>query len=110
MPMFATFTVFNLSNVMGSTDRRINHLPLMDILSMKTSKFSPKLTRLELLFLRNISTTRLFIGIDQGDWLVARINPPLATQLPGSMAFGATDDQSNAYEVAGYTAINTQGT
>ena len=56
------------------------------------------------------NSQKLFITIDQGDSLVARINPPFATQLPGSMAFGATGDRSNASKVAEYTAINTEGT
>ncbi|KAF5858508.1 hypothetical protein ETB97_004304 [Aspergillus alliaceus] len=34
----------------------------------------------------------LFIGIDQDNGLVTRISPPIAAQLPGPMALGATYD------------------
>ncbi|KAA8646286.1 hypothetical protein EYZ11_007718 [Aspergillus tanneri] len=40
----------------------------------------------------------LFIGIDQENGLVTRISPPIATQLPGAMALGATYDPNNAYQ------------
>lgn len=46
----------------------------------------------------------LFISIDQENGLVTRINPSIATQLPGSMALGATGDSSNAFTVAECTA------
>jgi beta-N-acetylhexosaminidase len=46
----------------------------------------------------------LFIAIDQENGLVTRLKSPLATQLPGSMALGATGDVSNAYRVASATA------
>lgn len=35
---------------------------------------------------------------------MARVNPPIATELPGSMALGATGDPSNAFTVAECTA------
>jgi beta-N-acetylhexosaminidase len=41
----------------------------------------------------------LFIGIDQENGLVTRICPPVATQLPGPMALGATHSPDLAYEV-----------
>lgn len=41
----------------------------------------------------------LFIGIDQENGLVTRIYPPVATQLPGPMALGATHSPELAYEV-----------
>lgn len=47
---------------------------------------------------------RLFIAIDQENGLVTRIKPPIAAQLPGLMALGATSDASNAFEVASATA------
>ncbi len=77
-----------------------------------------------ILFLRNISTATqlieltsslqaiaasagqeqdLFIAIDQENWLVTRIKPPVAAQLPGSMALGATGDVANAFKVASAT-------
>ncbi|ESZ97146.1 hypothetical protein SBOR_2459 [Sclerotinia borealis F-4128] len=46
----------------------------------------------------------LFIAIDQENGLVTRINPPIATELPGSMALGATGDPLNAFTVAECTA------
>lgn len=46
----------------------------------------------------------LFIAIDQENGLVTRIKAPIAAQLPGSMALGATGDPSNAYKVALATA------
>ncbi|KAH6684545.1 putative beta-N-acetylglucosaminidase [Halenospora varia] len=46
----------------------------------------------------------LFIGIDQENGLVTRIKSPIAAQLPGSMALGATKDAANAYRVAAATA------
>jgi len=42
----------------------------------------------------------LFIAIDQENGLVTRIKPPIAPQLPGGMALGATGDASNAYKIA----------
>ncbi|KAK2628709.1 hypothetical protein QTJ16_001812 [Diplocarpon rosae] len=46
----------------------------------------------------------LFIAIDQENGLITRITPPVAAQLPGSMALGATGDPKNAYKVASATA------
>jgi beta-N-acetylhexosaminidase len=46
----------------------------------------------------------LFIAIDQENGLVTRIKAPIAAQLPGSMALGATGDSANAYKVASATA------
>ena len=46
----------------------------------------------------------LFIGIDQENGLVTRIKPPVAAQLPGSMALGATGNAGNAYMIASATA------
>ncbi|KAF4635568.1 hypothetical protein G7Y89_g2509 [Cudoniella acicularis] len=46
----------------------------------------------------------LFIAIDQENGLITRIKSPIAAQLPGSMALGATKDTSNAYKVALATA------
>ncbi|EKD16422.1 uncharacterized protein L3040_008523 [Drepanopeziza brunnea f. sp. 'multigermtubi'] len=46
----------------------------------------------------------LFIAIDQENGLVTRIKSPVAAQLPGSMALGATGDLQNAYEIAFATA------
>lgn len=40
----------------------------------------------------------LIIGIDQENGLVTRISPPLAPQVPGPMALGATHDPKLAYE------------
>ncbi|KAI9743394.1 MAG: hypothetical protein M1818_003241 [Claussenomyces sp. TS43310] len=42
----------------------------------------------------------LLIGIDQENGLVTNIKPPIASQLPGSMALGATGDAKDAYETA----------
>ena len=52
---------------------------------------------------------RLFIAIDQENGLVTRIKPPIAAQLPGSMALGATGDAANAFEVASATAETLKG-
>lgn len=41
----------------------------------------------------------LFIGIDQENGLVTRISPPVAAQMPGPMALGATGSTDFAYEV-----------
>lgn len=41
----------------------------------------------------------LFIGIDQENGLVTRISPPVAAQLPGPMALGATGSTDYAYAV-----------
>jgi beta-N-acetylhexosaminidase len=46
----------------------------------------------------------LFIAIDQENGLVTRIKAPIAAQLPGSMALGATGNASNAFKVASATA------
>lgn len=46
----------------------------------------------------------LFIAIDQENGLVTRIKAPIAAQLPGSMALGATGDSESAYKVALATA------
>ncbi|KUJ20071.1 putative beta-N-acetylglucosaminidase [Mollisia scopiformis] len=46
----------------------------------------------------------LLIAIDQENGLVTRIKSPVAAQLPGSMALGATGDAKNAYKVATATA------
>lgn len=45
----------------------------------------------------------LFIGIDQENGLVTRISPPIATQVPGPMALGATHDPKYAYEAGKIT-------
>ncbi|KAJ5749114.1 uncharacterized protein N7511_010810 [Penicillium nucicola] len=39
----------------------------------------------------------LFIGIDQENGFVTRISPPIAAQVPGPMALGATHDPECAY-------------
>ncbi|CAG8977381.1 hypothetical protein HYALB_00007011 [Hymenoscyphus albidus] len=49
-------------------------------------------------------TQGLFISIDQENGIITRIKPPVATQLPGAMALGATKDPSNAYKIATATA------
>ncbi|PBP22779.1 hypothetical protein BUE80_DR006356 [Diplocarpon rosae] len=46
----------------------------------------------------------LFIAIDQENGLITRITSPVAAQLPGSMALGATGDPKNAFKVASATA------
>ncbi|KAH6715139.1 putative beta-N-acetylglucosaminidase [Leptodontidium sp. MPI-SDFR-AT-0119] len=46
----------------------------------------------------------LFIAIDQENGLVTRIKSPVAAQLPGSMALGATGNANNAYKIASATA------
>ena len=46
----------------------------------------------------------LFIAIDQENGLVTRIKAPIAAQMPGSMALGATMDPSNAFKAASATA------
>jgi beta-N-acetylhexosaminidase len=51
----------------------------------------------------------LFIAIDQENGLVTRIKPPIAAQLPGLMALGATGDASSAFEVASATAEVLKG-
>ncbi|KAJ5541543.1 hypothetical protein N7494_006619 [Penicillium frequentans] len=43
-------------------------------------------------------TRPLLIGIDQENGLVTRISPPIATQVPGPMALGATGDPGMAYQ------------
>ncbi|PLB52828.1 putative beta-N-acetylglucosaminidase [Aspergillus steynii IBT 23096] len=45
----------------------------------------------------------LFIGIDQENGWVTRISPPIAPQLPGAMALGATYDPELAYKVGAAT-------
>ncbi|KAE8327449.1 glycoside hydrolase superfamily [Aspergillus sergii] len=45
----------------------------------------------------------LFIGIDQENGLVTRISPPIAAQLPGPMALGATYASELAKEVGTVT-------
>ncbi len=51
----------------------------------------------------------LFIAIDQENGLVTRIKPPIAAQLPGAMALGATGDANNAFKVASATAETLKG-
>lgn len=46
----------------------------------------------------------LFISIDQENGIITRIKPPVAAQLPGSMALGATKSHTNAYKIATATA------
>lgn len=46
----------------------------------------------------------LFIGIDQENGQVTRIPPPIATQIPGPMALGATYDPELAYQAGKATA------
>jgi len=46
----------------------------------------------------------LFIAIDQENGLVTRIKPPIAVQMPGPMALGATRDASTAFKVGAATA------
>jgi beta-N-acetylhexosaminidase len=46
----------------------------------------------------------LFIGIDQEGGLVTRIKAPIAAQIPGSMALGATGSAENAFAVSSATA------
>ncbi|KAJ5648445.1 Acyl-CoA N-acyltransferase [Penicillium lividum] len=50
----------------------------------------------------------LLIGIDQENGLVTRISPPIATQIPGPMALGATGDPEMAYQ-AGKATGETLG-
>ncbi|KAK0392957.1 hypothetical protein NLU13_2451 [Sarocladium strictum] len=45
----------------------------------------------------------LFIGIDQENGLVTRISPPVASQLPGPMAIGATGSVQASQDVAKMT-------
>ncbi|KAJ5094110.1 Glycoside hydrolase superfamily [Penicillium angulare] len=45
----------------------------------------------------------LLIGIDQENGLVTRISPPIATQVPGPMALGATHDPELAYQAGKLT-------
>lgn len=40
----------------------------------------------------------LFIGIDQENGVVTRISPPVAAQVPGPMALGATDSPELAHD------------
>lgn len=46
----------------------------------------------------------LLIGIDQENGQVTRIPPPIATQIPGPMALGATHDPELAYQAGKATA------
>jgi beta-N-acetylhexosaminidase len=46
----------------------------------------------------------LFIAIDQENGLVTRVKSPVAAQLPGAMALGATKDATNAFKIASATA------
>lgn len=46
----------------------------------------------------------LLVGIDQENGQVTRITPPIAVQLPGPMALGATHDPELAYETGRATA------
>lgn len=46
----------------------------------------------------------LFIGIDQENGQVTRIPSPIATQMPGPMALGATHDPELAYQAGKATA------
>ena len=46
----------------------------------------------------------LFIAIDQENGRATRIKPPIAAQLPGSMALGATGDPQNVTNIAGASA------
>ncbi|KAJ5793079.1 uncharacterized protein N7503_009057 [Penicillium pulvis] len=48
-------------------------------------------------------TRPLLIGIDQENGLVTRISPPIATQVPGPMALGATGDPGMAYQAGKVT-------
>jgi len=50
----------------------------------------------------------LLIGIDQENGQVTRIAPPIAAQIPGSMALGATHDPELAYQ-AGISTGETLG-
>ncbi|GFN14559.1 hypothetical protein AtubIFM55763_008296 [Aspergillus tubingensis] len=45
----------------------------------------------------------LLIGIDQENGLVTRVSPPVAPQLPGPMALGATNSPELAYQVGAAT-------
>ena len=45
----------------------------------------------------------LLIGIDQENGLVTRVSPPIAAQVPGPMALGATNDPNVAYEAGKMT-------
>ncbi|KAL1956105.1 hypothetical protein VTO42DRAFT_7624 [Malbranchea cinnamomea] len=48
-------------------------------------------------------TRPLLIGIDQENGLVTRVKPPVAAQLPGGMALGATGSADDARRVASAT-------
>ncbi|RFU26927.1 hypothetical protein B7463_g9397, partial [Scytalidium lignicola] len=97
------------------------HVPSEDIKTLITTRKIGSI----IFFLRNVSSATqlhslttslqalasasghsqsLFIGIDQENGLVTRIKPPVAAQLPGSMALGATGDVNNAFTVASATA------
>ena len=50
----------------------------------------------------------LFIGIDQENGLVTRISPPIAAQIPGPMALGATYSPELAYDASVITGQTLQ--
>ncbi|PKY08347.1 putative beta-N-acetylglucosaminidase, partial [Aspergillus campestris IBT 28561] len=50
----------------------------------------------------------LFIGIDQENGLVTRISPPIAAQMPGPMALGATYSPESAYDAGVITGQTLQ--
>ncbi|PLN74793.1 putative beta-N-acetylglucosaminidase [Aspergillus taichungensis] len=50
----------------------------------------------------------LFIGIDQENGLVTRISPPIAAQMPGPMALGATYSPELAYDTGVTTGQTLQ--
>lgn len=97
------------------------HVPSEDIKTLiKVHKIGAVI-----LFLRNVSTPSqlleltnslqaiakesghkhgLFIAIDQENGLVTRIKSPVAAQLPGPMALGATRKADNAYKIGTATA------
>ncbi|KAF7897904.1 uncharacterized protein EAF01_008870 [Botrytis porri] len=123
--MLANFTALNLLNIMGSMDGRIDHVFMIAANGHFVNEDIETLTEAYkigtvILLHGNVSTTvrliqpkallqdliescghseKFFIAIDKEGWLVARINPYLTTQLPGSTAFGATGDHSNASKV-----------
>lgn len=76
------------------------------ILFQRNVSDGPQLSRLtdSLQELAREAEQPLFIAIDQENGLVTRIKSPIAVQMPGSMALGATGDPSNAFKVASATA------
>ncbi|EEP82859.1 predicted protein [Uncinocarpus reesii 1704] len=54
-------------------------------------------------------TRPLFIAVDQENGVVTRIKPPIAAQLPGSMAIGASGDLDDASRVSGATGELLRG-